>query len=78
MEPRIASGSYVLVWVWAKNYTVGDIVAVVIHNQVLIKRITYAHTDHIAVHGDNHTDSYDSNNFGLVPRSSILGKVVWY
>jgi len=66
---------------WA-NPVKGDVVAAVqpFTREVIIKRIGEIRSDEISPHyflvGDNSLESIDSRDFGLVPLSSLIGKVI--
>lgn len=52
---------------------------VIVHHEGLdkIKRIQKIQADQIFVVGDNHRASLDSRNFGWLPISSVVARVVW-
>jgi nickel-type superoxide dismutase maturation protease len=78
MEPTLAPGDRLLV-VRARALHPGDVVAVRDPTQsrrVLVKRVGAVLEDEIVLRGDNPGASTDSRNFGPVPSSAVLGRVV--
>jgi len=82
LSPSFREGDYVLVVktpFLLRSFRRGDLV---VFNQppygVMIKRIDFLSPD-----GDNifvigsHPESTDSRQFGPIPRSNIIGKVIW-
>jgi nickel-type superoxide dismutase maturation protease len=80
LAPRYRDGDYVVIsGVGMKRIHPGDVV-VFDHPEYgrLIKRIEGVEPcGHLRVRGDD-IDSVDSRRFGPVPRSSLLGRVVWH
>lgn len=83
LSPVYKQGDYVLLltatW-WLKRLEPGDVV-VFRHPQygVLIKKVSHCDqaSDKIEVTG-THPLSVDSRQFGPVPRSWVIGKVLWH
>ena len=78
MLPTLKMGQDVLVWCWFSNPKVGDIVVVKKNGKEMIKRIQKVHDREYFVKGDNKLESTDSRNFGLIDKTQIIGKVIWY
>ncbi len=86
MVPALGPGDRVLV-LRTDHISVGDIVALrqsepddptdrdVGH--VTVKRVTGVERNSVRVEGDNSSVSRDSRHFGPLPRSAIIGKVLW-
>jgi nickel-type superoxide dismutase maturation protease len=78
MRPSLDPGDRVLVL--ALRARVGDVVAVRDprdERRTLIKRVRSIDGDDIEIVGDNSDASTDSRTFGPVPRSHVLGRVVY-
>jgi nickel-type superoxide dismutase maturation protease len=58
---------------------IGDIVAFFLTDRakIYIKRISDCRDNTFFLRGDNQTDSYDSRKFGWIPRSQIVGKIIY-
>ena len=79
MQPAITDGDFVLVNLWSyawKNPRVGDIVVFRSKNKLLCKRIVEALAAGFSVAGDNTSDTWDSNQFGQINQTQILGRVI--
>lgn len=82
MQPSINDGDFLLVNCWAylfRSPQIGDVV--VFRNpqnkkQLICKRIADTRGHNYIVKGDNHKDSFDSEKFGSVAGSSIIGKMI--
>jgi signal peptidase I len=76
---RSNSGGYILRWA---SPIKGDVVAAIqpSTHEIIIKRIGEIRGDKTAPQyflvGDNSLESIDSRDFGLVPLSSLIGKVI--
>lgn len=80
MEPTLKTGQIVWVNNWAYFFNkvkTADVVVFKKDGQELVKRVIKVDKDEIFVTGDNKTDSLDSNNFGAVSQSLIVGKVLF-
>lgn len=79
MEPGIKTGSYVLCQTnRLKNLMINDIVVVRGPNGApMLKRITVIDSSTYTVQGDNANDSWDSRDFGPIPKEHIIAKVIW-
>lgn len=78
MEPTIKAGSFVLV-MDTPILQLGDIVLLQLPNkEKMIKRITNITPEGYFVEGDNKNDSYDSRDFGIIPKEKMLGKIIWF
>jgi signal peptidase I len=87
MLPAFRHGDRVLVWAWAyrsRPPAPGDVVVVrdpERADRVLIKRVASpplgAPAGHLYVLGDNEPMSRDSRCFGALPRSAVIGRVLW-
>jgi nickel-type superoxide dismutase maturation protease len=78
MEPTLAPGDRVLVL--RLRVRPGDVVALRDPRdeaRTILKRVTAVDGDELTVLGDNAAASTDSRTFGPVPRSSVLGRVVY-
>lgn len=79
MVPVLAPGDRVLV-LRTDRVTVGDIVAFADPDgtdTVLVKRVAGVDRSSVRVEGDNSGTSRDSRHFGPVPRSAVIGRVLW-
>jgi len=82
LAPEYQHGDFVLLAKipFTRSYQVGDVVAFQQPGLgLLIKRVVEIdpRQDAYRVQGE-HAGSVDSRQFGLVPGSSILGKVIWH
>ena len=78
MEPTLAPGDRVLVL--RLRVRPGDVVALRDPRdgaRTILKRVAAVDGDELTVLGDNAAASTDSRTFGPVPRSSVLGRVVY-
>lgn len=78
MVPELAPGDRLIV-VRPRAIVTGDLVAVrdpLVRGRLLVKRVVSACPEGIDVRGDNEGASRDSREFGLVPASSVAGRVV--
>lgn len=79
MLPTLRPKQDVLVLCWFFKIKVGDLVAFKKDGKEMIKRIGQITSDrNIFVQGDNRAESTDSRKFGLIKKSHIIGKVIWY
>jgi nickel-type superoxide dismutase maturation protease len=79
MVPVLAPGDRILV-LRTDQIAVGDIIAFTDPDggeSVLVKRASGVDRNSVRVEGDNFGASRDSRHFGPVPRSSIIGRVLW-
>jgi nickel-type superoxide dismutase maturation protease len=79
MVPVLAPGDRILV-LRTDQIAVGDIIAFEDPDGsegALVKRATGVDRNSVRVEGDNFGASRDSRHFGPVPRSSIIGRVLW-
>ena len=79
MVPVLAPGDRVLV-LRTDRVTVGDIVVFSDPDRpggVLVKRVVGIDRSSVRVEGDNSGTSRDSRHFGPVPRSAVIGRVLW-
>jgi signal peptidase I len=79
MVPVLAPGDRVLV-LRTDRITVGDIIAFTdpeAEETVLVKRVAGVDRGSVRVEGDNAGPSRDSRHFGPVPRTAVLGRVLW-
>ncbi len=77
MRPALRPKQIVIAIGLFRNLQAGDIVIVQHQGVEKIKRIKFCTADHIFIVGDNSESSIDSRHFGLIPRSAVVGKVVW-
>jgi|SRR5581483_606636 len=87
MLPAFRAGDRVLVWAWAyrsRPPAPGDVVLLrdpERAGRVLIKRVAAppqgAPPGHVYVVGDNEPMSRDSRQFGVLPLSTVIGRVLW-
>lgn len=59
------------------DYKPGDVIIVRHGGLEKIKRISQLMADRLFVVGDNQEHSTDSRQFGWLPLSAVVGKVVW-
>ncbi len=78
MVPVLAPGDRILV-LRTKQFAVGDIIAFAEGDtdRLTVKRVTGIDWTSVRVEGDNAGASRDSRHFGLVPRSAVIGRVLW-
>ena len=80
MQPALQPGERVLVWRWTR-LRAGDIVVLRDPDrphQYLVKRLgNRAKNGAYEVHGDNPNVSRDSRHFGAVPRTLLVGRVIY-
>ncbi len=80
MEPFLKDNDMVLasgIFYRFINPSINDIVCFKFNNKILIKRITKIQNNKYFVKGDNSKDSLDSDEFGLIKKENILGKVFY-
>ncbi len=82
MSPTINSGDFVVVNRWAYLFSkpkIGDIVVIRHPTKriTMVKRIKKIKLGAVFVVGDDKQLSTDSRNFGYVPTSKIIGKVIF-
>ena len=77
MYPALKAGQDVLVWCWFYKPKRGDIVVIRHRGKEMIKRIKKNYGNNFVVEGDNRRESTDSRQFGLIPGTEIVGKVVY-
>ena len=81
MFPTLKSGQDILCFNWAylwKNPKIGDVVVINLKGKDMIKRVRQISSDRgIFVQGDNEKESTDSRKFGVIDRSTIIGKVIF-
>lgn len=78
MEPTLTPGDRVLVL--RLRPRPGDVIALLDPRgatRTILKRVAAIDGDELTVLGDNAAASTDSRTFGPVPRSSVLGRVVY-
>ena len=79
MEPTLIPGDRLLLLKKAR-VRAGDLVVLPDPRQpsrMVVKRVVVATPEGLTVRGDNTTASTDSRQFGVVPRSSVRGRVVY-
>ena len=69
------SGSYIVQW---RDVREGDVVVFYTpHGDIAVKRCMEILNDGtFYARGDNSSQSYDSRNYGTIPKSSIIGRVL--
>ena len=77
MLPGYRPGSLVLARCTTGKLHEGDVVIIFHGGLEKIKRITGRRGAEIFVRGDNAAASTDSRQFGWLPVSSVIGKVIW-
>jgi signal peptidase I len=75
MSPSLKEGDVVVAV--PMEPMVGDVVVIKHQGLEKIKRISRLGRDKIEVLGDNAPSSTDSRQFGELPMTSIVGRVVW-
>lgn len=75
MIPRFKEGDKILVYTWGKIRS-GDTVVFLQGGLRQIKRATQKTKTGWIVRGDNFSESTDSDDYGAVPHSQIIGKVL--
>jgi nickel-type superoxide dismutase maturation protease len=79
MVPVLAPGDRILV-VRTDQIAVGDVIAFSDPDgveSIMVKRVAGIDRNSVRVEGDNFGASRDSRHFGPVPRSEIIGRVLW-
>lgn len=76
MAPTFTAGDRVLATSVFISLKPGDVVILKYNDEVLIKRILLIKKDKIFVMGDNEDNSTDSRDWGLIPISSVISKVL--
>ena len=78
MVPVLAPGDRILV-LRKRQLAVGDIIAFKDGDDeaIMVKRVTGIDWTSVRVEGDNSGASRDSRHFGPVPRSAVIGRVLW-
>jgi nickel-type superoxide dismutase maturation protease len=79
MVPVLAPGDRILV-LRTDQIAVGDIIACTdpdASESILVKRVAGVDRNSVRVEGDNFGASRDSRHFGPVPRSAIIGRVLF-
>lgn len=77
MAPLLRPGVVVLATGGYRKLSVGDVVILYHDGLEKIKRISRIQDENIYVLGDNAAASTDSRQFGYLPVSCIVGKVIW-
>jgi len=76
MEPNLHDGQWLIINRISRP-KVGDVVVFRYGSTELIKRIIRPVGDGWWVEGDNKDFSTDSRSFGPIPKTAIVGKVMW-
>ena len=76
MLPTLEPGQ-IVIGVKPRQIRAGQIVIINHGGHQKIKRLTELSPAQIKVLGDNPKSSTDSRNFGWLPRSSVVARVVW-
>ena len=79
MQPALRPGDRLVVACWLRP-RVGDVVVVrdpEEHRTFMVKRVEALTAERVIVKGDNPWVSRDSRHFGPLPRSLIVGRVVY-
>ncbi len=80
MLPTLKDGTDVLSFNWAyigRKPSIGEVIVLNFQGKDLVKRVTKVEGEEIFVEGDNKQDSFDSQDFGTVRASQVVGKVVY-
>ncbi len=81
MFPTLKPNQDILSFNWAyfrRKPQVGDIVIVKVKGREIVKRVTKILDGEFWIEGDNKKMSTDSESFGPISRTQIIGKVIWY
>lgn len=79
MEPTLKDGEVVWVFKWAFLFRLprpGELAVFQFGSQNMVKRVKSVTDKDVFLVGDNPKDSFDSQNFGAIPRKALLGKVL--
>ncbi|MDP2637165.1 MAG: S26 family signal peptidase [bacterium] len=76
MEPSAKEGDFVFAWklfYWPRK---GDLVVVrdIAQGKFLLKKVREIKGDALWLEGENLADSYDSRQFGWVPKTALVGR----
>ena len=77
MLPTLPPETLIWGFKWYNRLKVGDIVVFLHDGKEKIKRINEIIGDDLELLGDNSNGSSDSRQFGNVPSSEVIAKVVW-
>ncbi len=78
MLPTFKEGNEVLTFNWFINLKVGDLVVAKLGGKDIVKRVHKISGRKIYILGDNKNNSTDSQDFGWVDKSAIMGRVIYY
>lgn len=77
MMPVLPPGTIVWIWTGIKRFRPGQTIVFQHQGKEKIKRLDRLENDKIFVVGDHSAASTDSNDFGWIPKSKIIGVVIW-
>jgi phage repressor protein C with HTH and peptisase S24 domain len=77
MRPNLEPNDLVLVRL-TKTLKSNDVGIFRFNGNILVKRVKQKTDAGYELVGDNPYDSWDSNAFGLVDQTLIIGKVIWH
>jgi nickel-type superoxide dismutase maturation protease len=77
MLPSLRPGQLVIVSNFFQQLSAGNVVVIRHDRTDKIKRIKYINPGKLYLLGDNTLRSIDSRNFGWLPRSCVVGRVIW-
>lgn len=75
MQPSYKNGDLVIVWKYGKVRP-GNVIVFKKNALTMIKRVQKIENNRYYVRGDNYQESSDSEAFGTIQKSKIIGKVI--
>ncbi len=77
MMPRLLPGNVIIMTRWYLPPKEGDIVVIRHNGLEKVKRVTKVSEKRIFVSGDNRLKSTDSDEFGWLELTAVVGKLLW-
>jgi len=77
MLPALRPGRVVIATSLFRRPDIGDVIIVEHQRLEKIKRVTKLRHNQVFVSGDNTLNSTDSRDFGWLPYSAIVAKIIW-
>jgi Signal peptidase, peptidase S26 len=77
MVPTLLPRQLLLATGFIRDLTESDLIVILHDNLEKVKRVRQVRADAVFVVGDNLAKSTDSREFGWLPRTVVVGKVIW-